>query len=98
MAQSIGRTNQLRPGGMARMEVAGRIICLANVGGQYYAFSDICPHFGCRLSTGWLQDTVVTCPCHGAEFDVTTGTLITGPGDMPLRTYPISVVGDELQI
>jgi nitrite reductase/ring-hydroxylating ferredoxin subunit len=54
--------------------VRGTRIAVANVGGTYYAFDDTCTHEQCSLAEGDLAGTTVTCMCHGAEFDVRTGS------------------------
>jgi 3-phenylpropionate/trans-cinnamate dioxygenase ferredoxin subunit len=66
-------------GRMLHVDLAGREILLANVGGTFYAMSDRCSHEGARLSLGRLDGTVVTCPAHGSRFDVTTGRNLSGP-------------------
>lgn len=53
--------------------VAGRIVALFNVNGQFHALDGICPHAGGPLAKGTLHGNVVTCPWHGWQFDVTTG-------------------------
>lgn len=50
-----------------------RIIAVFNVDGRFYAIDGICPHAGGPLADGCLVGTVVTCPWHGWQFDVTTG-------------------------
>ncbi len=67
-------------------------VLLVNVGGTYYALDNVCPHAGYSLHKGRLDDHVVTCILHGAEFDVRTGEHISDPklceND---RTYPVEV-------
>jgi nitrite reductase/ring-hydroxylating ferredoxin subunit len=69
-------------GKMEHLEVEGKEILIANVGGKFYAINDRCGHMNARLSMGTLVNTVVTCPQHSARFDVTTGKLISGPKPM----------------
>jgi nitrite reductase/ring-hydroxylating ferredoxin subunit len=83
---------------MTSVEVNGERVAIANVGGQYYAFSDACTHRGCSLGSSELTDNVVTCVCHGGQFDVTTGEVVSGPPFDPVQTYPVAVEGDNLSI
>ena len=53
---------------------AGRIVALFNVAGQFYALDGICPHQGGPLGKGVLRGCIITCPWHGWQFDVSTGT------------------------
>ena len=63
----------LPAGAMARVEVKGKEILIANVAGSYYAVADKCPHMGGSLAGGKLDGATVICPKHGASFDVTSG-------------------------
>jgi nitrite reductase/ring-hydroxylating ferredoxin subunit len=65
-----------------------RRICLANVDGTVFAFEDVCPHRGGRLSNGTLAGNVVQCPLHGWRFNVESGAGL-GPGSRRLTVYPV---------
>ena len=86
------------PGTMAAFDVSGERVAIANVDGTVYAFGDLCPHRQCSLADGRLVGTVVTCPCHGSQFDVRTGERLRGPA---VRAIPVFAVRDddgELQV
>lgn len=76
----------------------GPRIALANVDGTFHAIDDTCTHRGCSLGDGQLVASVVRCACHGSRFEVTTGALLEGPAEEPLRAYLTTVVGDEVLI
>lgn len=61
------------------VEVQGEEILIANVNGKFYAVSDRCGHQNAPLSKGAFDGRFVTCPLHGARFDVTTGKMASGP-------------------
>src|SRR5258707_15319326 len=61
----------LPPGSARAFTVATRKLAFFNVAGRVYAIDDVCPHDGAPLSEGTLEGATVTCPWHGAEFDVT---------------------------
>jgi nitrite reductase/ring-hydroxylating ferredoxin subunit len=98
MAIVVGKQGEVSPGKMSTVSVEGQQVAVANVEGQFYAFVDRCTHLGCPLSTGFLQGKVITCECHGSQFDVTTGDVVSGPAHVPIETYPLTVVGDELRL
>ncbi len=53
---------------------------------------------GGPLSEGSVEGTVVTCPLHGATFDLTTGDVTGPPAGSPVKCYEVRVEGDEIQI
>ena len=69
----VAREGDLRDGAMKKVNAGGKDILLAMVGGKYYAADDKCPHLGGSLAEGTLEGTVVTCPKHGSQFDLTDG-------------------------
>lgn len=94
---SIGKASSIRPGELASFVVDGTPIAVANVGGRYYAVDEMCTHEECSLvEEGTLDGAVVTCGCHGAQFDVRTGQVLAPPALEPLKVYPLRVNGDDL--
>jgi nitrite reductase/ring-hydroxylating ferredoxin subunit len=76
------------PGKMRHVEVEEKEIMLANSDGKVYALCDRCSHMNAPLSMGTLNGMVVTCPMHGARFDVTTGKKVGGPTAPDLSKFP----------
>lgn len=79
-------------------DVKGIRIAVAKVSGAVYAFDNTCTHLQCSLAEGRLEGSVVTCPCHGSKFDVTTGAVLRGPAQEPVRSYPVEFENDRLQV
>lgn len=86
------------PGTLLAFELGGERVAVANVEGALHAFSDLCPHRQCSLAEGNLDGTVVTCPCHGSQFDVTTGERLRGPAVRGVRTFAVRVEVGDLQV
>ena len=72
----VAKTEELKSGTMKMVMVEGREILLARIGDKYYATDDHCPHMKGDLSHGKLEGTVVTCPRHGSQFDITNGRVV----------------------
>ena len=68
--------DELNDGEMRMVNIEGREIMIARVGDSYYASDNRCPHMGGNLSMGKLEGTVVTCPRHHSQFDLTDGHVI----------------------
>jgi 3-phenylpropionate/trans-cinnamate dioxygenase ferredoxin component len=83
---------------LAAFQVGRERIAVANVGGAFHAFNDTCTHLRCSLAEGELEGTVVTCPCHGSQFDVTTGEVLRGPAQEPVQSYAARVENQALQV
>jgi nitrite reductase/ring-hydroxylating ferredoxin subunit len=65
-----------------------------NVEGGFCATQAMCTHRQGPLSEGSLDGTTVTCPLHGAQFNVWTGAVLRGPARDPLKTYRVTVDGE----
>jgi nitrite reductase/ring-hydroxylating ferredoxin subunit len=94
---TVARVGELEPGSARQVTVEGRWVALFNVGGAYHAVDNLCLHRGGPLCEGAVRGTVVTCPWHGWQFDVTNGTMIQDPGTGVSR-HETRVVGDEIQV
>ncbi len=81
----------LEPGQVIEIIIAGRAIAVANVDGSFHALSNSCPHAQGPLGEGTLTGPVVSCPYHGWEFDVRTGSCLTEPS-ATVETYGVEVV------
>ena len=95
---TVLKTSDLKPGQGKAVEVGGKTIALFNVGGTYYAMDDTCTHVGGPLSEGSVSGTTVTCPWHGAEFDVTCGKHLAAPAPEDVSCYKVQVSGDDIQV
>lgn len=98
MLVRIGSAKDLRKGQMRVFEVAGTKVNVASVDSQLYAFDDTCTHQGCSLARGHLDETTVTCSCHGSQFDVTSGAVLRGPAEEPVRSRAVRVEGEDLLV
>jgi 3-phenylpropionate/trans-cinnamate dioxygenase ferredoxin component len=96
MLVRIGNVNDIADGQMRVFDVQGTKVNVANANGHLYAFDDTCTHMRCSLANGELEGTTVTCPCHGSQFDVTSGAVLRGPAQRPVRSLPLQVNGEEL--
>lgn len=83
----VGPADDPPRGTLRRVEAGGRAVCVARLDGAWVAFDDTCTHEECSLAEGELDGPVVVCPCHGSEFDVRTGDVLTPPALEPLPIY-----------
>ena len=98
MQVRVGSSKDVAAGTMHVFDVGGTKVNVASVNGRLYAFDDTCTHRGCSLAKGNLDGTTVTCPCHGSQFDVTSGAVLHGPAQQPVRSRSVRADGDDLLI
>jgi cytochrome P450/nitrite reductase/ring-hydroxylating ferredoxin subunit len=94
----VGPVEAAPDGALRRVEAGGRAVCLGRVDGSWVAFDDTCTHEECPLSDGELDGNVVVCPCHGSEFDLRTGDVLTPPALDPLPIYDVRERGGALEV
>jgi cytochrome P450/nitrite reductase/ring-hydroxylating ferredoxin subunit len=83
----VGAVGDEPAGTLRRVDVGERAVCIARTDDGWLAFDDTCTHEECSLAEGELDGEVVICPCHGSEFDVRTGDVVTPPALDPLPIY-----------
>ena len=88
----VGKVSEISDGKMKHIEVDGKEVLIANVGGNFYAISDRCGHMNVLLLMGTLTGKTVTYSFHGAKYDVTNGKKLSEP-----ILSPSQVVGSEME-
>lgn len=91
------KIGEVPPGMIRELQLDGKVVALANVGGKLYAINNVCLHRGGPLGQGELSGQVVTCPWHGWQYDVTSGKLVTNPA-IGVETYPVELRGEDIYI
>lgn len=95
----LGNAADVRPGSLVAFDMDGIRIAVANAGGRLFAIDEMCTHEQCSLvEEGTLEGTVVTCGCHGAQFDVRTGEVLAPPALEPLRVYPLRIEHGDIVV
>jgi nitrite reductase (NADH) small subunit len=94
----VAKTDEIGPGQGKMIEVGGKKIALFNVEGSFHAIDDTCTHRGGPLSEGSLEGNQVTCPLHGARFDVTTGEVLGPPAPQGVARYNVRVEGSDIEV
>jgi nitrite reductase/ring-hydroxylating ferredoxin subunit len=94
----VATLSEIPPGRSRQVDAGGRAVALFNVGGTIHAIGGLCTHRGGFLGEGDLDGTVVTCPLHGAEFDVTTGQVVGPPAEQSVPTFKVIVEGEDISV
>jgi 3-phenylpropionate/trans-cinnamate dioxygenase ferredoxin subunit len=95
---AVAKLEEVKPGERIVLDVNEHYVALFNVDGTYYAIEDLCTHDDGPLGDGELSGTIIECPRHGAQFDITTGKVVRMPAITPIPRYDVRVVDGTIQI
>ncbi|MFF8379962.1 Rieske (2Fe-2S) protein [Streptomyces sp. NPDC015661] len=90
---ALARTGDIPVGGGKILADKGLVITQPKAG-EFKAFSSKCTHAGCAVSS--IENGAIVCPCHQSHFDISDGSVKSGPATAPLPPEPIQVVGEEI--
>lgn len=88
--ERAAKQDEILSGQIREFQVAGKSVAIANIDGKLFAINSICLHHGGPLGEGDLVGTLVTCPWHGWQYDVTTGKLAQQP-DSGVDCYAVEL-------
>lgn len=94
----VAAVGDIPEGSAKQVEVGGRKIAVFNVEGTFYAIDNTCTHDGGPLADGTLEGHEVTCPWHGALFDVRTGEVLGPPAGKDVASYPVRVQDAHVEV
>ena len=84
------------PVGGGKVYTAAQVVVTQPSKGQYKAFSAICTHVGCICNQ--VAGGTINCPCHGAKFKITDGSVVAGPATTPLAGASVTVTGGKIYL
>ena len=100
---AAGFTQQHRARDIDEEDVLGfdhgdKIYCIYNTADGYFATDGMCTHEDERLDDGIVIDCVIECPLHQGRFDVRTGSALSAPVCIGLKTWPLKVDDGQIYI
>ena len=94
----LAAPDELADGGRKSVIVDELPALLLRVGNDYYCIEDVCTHDGQPLTNGPLEGHEITCPRHGARFDIATGAALCMPATEPVRVFDVEVREDGVYV
>lgn len=101
----IATVDQIPLGSMRAYSAKGKDVLIINYGGSYFAINSKCTHMGGNLAKGRLEGKIITCPRHGAKFDITSGACVSKPKIGLLKpsikdevNYIVKLEGDNILV
>ena len=92
-AKALAATSQI-PVGSGMIFPGPQVVVTQPTAGEFKAFSAVCTHMGCIVNQ--IGDGTIDCPCHGSQYSITTGDVVTGPAPRPLPAKQIKVSGGSV--
>ncbi|HLW80590.1 MAG TPA: Rieske 2Fe-2S domain-containing protein [Candidatus Acidoferrales bacterium] len=95
--ERAAKREEIPAGQIREFRVNGKAVAIANVDGKLFAINSVCLHHGGPLGEGDLEGSVVSCPWHGWQYDVTTGKLTQEPAS-GVDCYPVELRNGEVYV
>ncbi|GAA4692309.1 hypothetical protein GCM10023215_31770 [Pseudonocardia yuanmonensis] len=108
----VAAADEIPPGGRKIVDVDGRSIGVFNLGDDYVALRNTCPHEGAPLCEGVpsgaltsprpgvyhyeRRGEILRCPWHQWEFDMRTGRSWVDPEGLRVRSYRVTSDGEHV--
>ncbi len=92
--ERVAETDEVAEGGRKSVEVDETPALLLHLDGAYYCIEDVCTHDGQPLTDGPVAEGQITCPRHGARFNLATGAPTCMPATEPVRTFAVALRDD----
>ena len=90
---ALATTSEI-PVGSGKIFTSEKVVVTQPSSGDIKAFSAVCTHMGCLVST--ISNGTIDCPCHGSQYSISTGAVVSGPAPSPLPAAPIKVSGTNI--
>jgi nitrite reductase/ring-hydroxylating ferredoxin subunit len=91
----LASTSEIPVGG-GKVFSAEKVVVTQPTAGEFKAFSAVCTHMQCLVDQ--VASGTIDCPCHGSEFSVKNGSVVSGPAPSPLPAQAIKVAGGKITL
>lgn len=95
---AVAKVGDVPAGTKIVVHANGEEILLCNTADRLFAVQNLCSHAYEKLDCGRMRNGWLSCPVHGARFDLETGQPINPPAVMPIKTYEVRVIGDTIEV
>ena len=96
--QIIGDTTDIDLGHSVSVHLNGVDILICHTKDGFFAVEDLCTHSMVPLCGGLIEGNYITCPLHGAVFDLTDGSVQSPPAFEDLRTFELKIEGTVISV
>ncbi|MFV0277579.1 MAG: Rieske (2Fe-2S) protein [Parahaliea sp.] len=96
--QAVFAAEELGSNSSRAVEIDGVKVLVCNAGGEFYAVINQCTHQAAELDGGRIRNCFISCPLHGARFDLRDGSTKGQLTQVPLKTFPVRVVDGQVEV
>jgi len=94
----ICSVEEIPANGSKPVEIEGVDVLLCHAGDEFYAVQNLCTHQRAKLEGGRIRNCFISCPLHGARFDLRDGSTKGQLTNVPLKTFPVRVVDGFVEV
>lgn len=94
----VALVSDVAPGTSKLVTVNGKEILLCNSKDKITAVINKCSHADEKLECGRIRNGWISCPVHGARFNLETGQAMNHPATLPIQTFPTRIVDDWVEV
>lgn len=91
----LGPTSDV-PSGGGKIYPEAKVVVTQPSMGEYKAFSAVCTHESCVVSS--VENGNIVCGCHGSAYSISDGSVVKPPSTKPLEALQITVEGGQLKL
>ena len=95
---AVAKLDELPAGTKIVAEANGVELVLCNTRDKIFAVQNLCSHAHEKLDCGKMKNGWLSCPVHGARFDLETGEPMNPPATIPIKTYEVRIAGDTIEV
>lgn len=92
----LASVNEIKNGELKVFDVNGESIILINLNGEFFAYKNQCSHMEFELDDAEIEGEILTCPWHGAQFNIRTGDVVRLPASEPLEKYEVKIENGKI--
>jgi nitrite reductase/ring-hydroxylating ferredoxin subunit len=94
----VAKISDVAVGSAKAVTTSGVTVAVFHRPEGWFAIEGLCTHKGGPLAEGEVEALTVTCPLHGGQFDIRTGSVLSGPPKRPVRAFPVVIEGEDVAL
>jgi 3-phenylpropionate/trans-cinnamate dioxygenase ferredoxin subunit len=95
---AVAEAGEIENGERLFLQIDDLDLVVFQIAGEYFAIGDVCSHDGGPVGEGEVDGLEVSCPRHGARFDLRTGKVRSLPAIVDIPAYPVRVSGGQIEV